>query len=866
MLKASLRSVVAHKIRLALSAIAVVLGVAFVAGSLVFTDTISTAFDKLFDEVSADVTVSKELAFDAQVPGQEIGATTVPASLLPAISAVPGVKHAEGDITVEGIRILGKDGKVLGSQGAPGLAIDWPQDLNADSSVTLVEGKGPAGPDDVVVDSVSAAKGGLKIGDKIVLLTPGPRLEATLTGIFKFGDTGNLGGATLSGFTDARAHDLLGSPDFSEIVIKAADGQALPELRDRITKVIPADYVAKTRQEQAETNAADIKEGLAFLNIFLLIFAGVAVFVGSFIILNTFTMLVAQRTRELALMRALGANRRQVTSSVLVEALVVGLIGSTLGLAAGLGIATGLRELFAAIGLDLGSQGLVVTPRTIATAYLVGVPVTLVAAYFPARRAARIPPVAAMRDDVAMPERSLRIRAIAGTVLFLAGAGLMAAGLLGSGSGAALGVGLGVVGVFVGVTVVSPILSKPFVRTLGAAFPVLFGAVGRLSRENALRNPRRTAATASALMIGLALVGTFGVMSASINASIGKLVDSSLEAEFILSDAAGTPFSPQIAQDMRKVPGVASVMEMRATAVQVDGKVRSVAAISPEALTGAVAVEFRSGDVGGLHGRSLLVDDDVAASRGWSVGDRVPRDLRERQGHEGPDRRRLRRELAARRLPDVDRDGGSRRGPAGRHLRVRQPGAGRVGPRPSGPALDSAADRAPRGRAEGPGRVQGRTARPGRPAAVHDLRHARAGHRHRRARHHQHPRPVGDRTDPGDRAPAGGRHEPASAAPDGAAGIRGDLGLRRHAGTDHRHRLRCRAAAHARGRRHRHPRRPRRADGDLRRGGGHRGGAGGRVAGAAGRAPRRPEGDQRAVIGEGVAWRHSDRHEATTPR
>jgi putative ABC transport system permease protein len=623
MLKASLRSVFAHKVRLALSAVAVVLGVAFVAGSLVFTDTISTAFDKLFDQVSADVTVSKELAFEAQIPGQEIGATTVPASLLPAIAAVPGVAHVEGDVFVENVRVLRKDGELLSAQGAPGFAIDWPES-SADSSVALLDGRAPTGLDDLALDAVSAEKADLKIGDRVVLLTAGPRLEVTLVGIFKFGETGNLAGASLSAFNNERAHQLLGSADYTEIVVDAKDGEALEALRDRVQAVIPAEFVAKTKQEQAESAAADIKEGLAFLNIFLLIFAGVAVFVGSFIILNTFTMLVAQRTRELALLRALGANRRQVTTSVLVEALFVGLIGATLGLAVGLGIAAGLRKLFAAIGLDLGNQGLVIEPRTVIVAYAVGVPVTLLAAYFPGRRAGRVPPVAAMRDDVAMPERSLRIRAVLGTLLALAGGGVLAAGLLGVGSKPAVSVGIGVLGVFIGVSLVSPVLSKPFVRVIGALFPVLFGAIGRLSRENALRNPRRTASTASALMIGLALFGTFGVMAASINASIGKLVDQSLNSDYIVSDAAGTPFTPDIATGIRAVPGVASVTQMRATAVRLDGKTRSVAAVSADSIGRSIGVTFVAGDVGGLGDRGLLVDADVAASRGWSVGQEVP--------------------------------------------------------------------------------------------------------------------------------------------------------------------------------------------------------------------------------------------------
>ena len=622
MLKASLRNVFAHKLRLALSAVAVILGVAFVAGSLVFTDTISKAFDNIFNQVSADVTVSKELAFKAQYPGQEVGTTTVPASLLPAIAAVPGVAHVEGDVFVENVRVLRKDGTLLSTQ-SPGFGIDWPEDVTK-SSVRLLEGRPPSGPDDVVLDEISADKAGFAVGDRVTLLTSGPRLEATLVGVLKFGETGNLVGASMSAFSNERAHQLLGSPDYTDISVDAADGQPLEALRDRVAAAVPAGLTVRTQAEEAGAQAADIKDGLKFLNIFLLIFAGVAVFVGSFIILNTFTMLVAQRTRELALLRALGANRRQVTASVLTEALFVGLTGATLGVGVGLGIAGGLRKLFGAFGLDLGSQGLVIEPRTIIVAYAVGVPVTLVAAYFPGRRAGRVPPVAAMRDDVAMPERSLRIRAALGTLLTLAGGGVLAAGLLGVGSKPALLVGFGVLGVFVGVSLVSPILSKPFVRVIGVAFPVLFGAIGRLSRENALRNPRRTASTASALMVGLALFGTFGVMAASINASLGKLVDQSLKSEYIVSDSSGAPFSADIVGAIRAVPGVASVAEMRSTAVQIDGSTRPVTAVSPDSITASIAMTFVRGDANGLGGLGLLVDDEVAANRGWTIGQELP--------------------------------------------------------------------------------------------------------------------------------------------------------------------------------------------------------------------------------------------------
>ena len=240
MWKASLRNVLAHRLRLMLSGLAVVLGVAFVAGSLIFTSTISAAFDKLFDEISADVTVSRATAFDTNVPGQQNGATTVPRDLVGTIAAVPGVEKAEGQITVEGVRVVGSDGKLVGVGGAPGLAINYPEE-GSDETVTLLRGRVPSNGDEVVLDSVSADKGGLDIDDRVRLLTPGPEIEATIVGIFKFGDTGNLGGATLTGFTEQRAHEILGSDDYTEITVDAASGQNLDALRDEIQKVIPSE-------------------------------------------------------------------------------------------------------------------------------------------------------------------------------------------------------------------------------------------------------------------------------------------------------------------------------------------------------------------------------------------------------------------------------------------------------------------------------------------------------------------------------------------------------------------------------------------------------------------------------------------------
>src|SRR3712207_514993 len=401
MWRTTYRSVLAHKLRLALSGLAIVLGVAFVVGTLIFTDTLSKTFNDLFQSTAADVNVTRAAAFDQGLEGTGTGgtATFVPAELVDEIADVEGVAAVEGNVQAEGVYILDADGEVLDTGGAPGIGISWDTEESL-SPTTLIDGRAATGPGELMIDTNAAQETGYQVGDTITVLTPGPRVEAELVGTFRFGDEGGLAGATLTAFDTETAQELLSAPgQFTGIGVGAADGVDPDALADRVAAVVGSDYDVKTASEQAESLSSDFGEALQFINIFLLVFAGIALFVGTFIILNTFSMLVAQRTRELALLRALGASRRQVTRSVLGEALAVGLVGSTVGLAAGYGIAAGLRALFGSFGLTLDGS-LVLSADTVLWGYAVGVLVTLLSAYVPARRAARMPPVAAMRDDV----------------------------------------------------------------------------------------------------------------------------------------------------------------------------------------------------------------------------------------------------------------------------------------------------------------------------------------------------------------------------------------------------------------------------------------------------------------------------------
>jgi putative ABC transport system permease protein len=620
MLRASLKSLAAHKLRLTLSAVAVVLGIAFVAGSYIFTDTLGKAFDTIFEDTTAEVVVSPRNEVEASL---EVSAVTLtlPAAVVDQVAEIDGVDAAEGQVTVEGVQIIGSNGKVVGTAGPPALGTDW-SDTPGISPLRLEEGRAPERAGEVVIDETSVEKGELELGQTVSILLPnGPRTEVELVGI---ASAGNLIGVTLTAFDRATAQTLLPEPDsFTNVGVRVEEGQSKEAVRDRIAAALP-EYEVATQEQAGEEQADEVKSVLNFINIFLLVFAGISLFVGSFIILNTFSMLVAQRMRELALLRAVGASRRQVTRSVMVEALVVGLVGSTLGVVVGIGIAYLLRLVFAAFGLDLGDAGLVLLPRTIVVAYVVGVLVTLVAAYLPARRAARVPPVAAMRDDVTMQPRSLRLRGVLGGIVALAGAAALAGSFGPDDVGARSQlVGLGAALLIIGLVMLTPALSRPVIRALGAVYPRLFGTVGRLGRDNAIRNPRRTAATASALMVGLTLVGAIGVLASSTNASISGLVDRSLGADYIVSDAIGTPFSPEIANSLAGVEGVGTVTRFRYGGAALGDRTIALAAADPDGLEEAVRLTFTEGTISGMSDRGILLDTGFADELSVDVGDTV---------------------------------------------------------------------------------------------------------------------------------------------------------------------------------------------------------------------------------------------------
>ena len=625
MLKVTWRNLVARKLRLLLSAFAIVLGVAFVAGSLIFTDAMGGAFDDIIEGSTAEVEIAYEGAndFDSQQDSR-----VIPASVVEELEKLPeadGVHASTGLMTVF---VIGADGKVVGGNGPPGLAYN-PTDARAITGkqiTTLTEGELPDGPGEVALEVTTAEKAGYDVGDTVTLVTPGepPTLEAELTGLVEFG-AGGLNGATLTIFDVDYMQDQFfeGQDVYTAISLNTAEGVSQAELAAAAQEVLPEDVVARTGDAVVAKNQAGIDEIMGFLNTFLLVFAAVSLVVGTFLIINTFSILVAQRSRELALLRALGASRRQVNRSVLLEAFGVGVVGSTLGLLGGYVLALGLRALFGVLGLDLAGAEFTVQPSTIVASYAVGIVVTVIAAYIPARRASRIAPVQALRDDVAMPESSLRIRVAVGTFLVLAGAAGMATGLAEVGGEVLLQLGLGMLAVLIGVALLSPLIARPIIKAFGVLFRP-FGTVGRLATENSLRNPRRTAATASALMVGLALMAMMSILGSSAAASTDEAIESTLTSEFVVSNAVGQPFSTDVADQIRELDSVETVSSLRYANPEIKGGGTAwMGAIDPADFADVMQVPMVQGTLLGLADGKVLIGSGPAERGGYEVGDTV---------------------------------------------------------------------------------------------------------------------------------------------------------------------------------------------------------------------------------------------------
>jgi putative ABC transport system permease protein len=622
LLRAAIRSILARKVRLLLTSLAVVLGVGFMAGTFVLTDTMTNAFNSLFDTAYSriDVLVRSSNAFTAQTSSLE-EREPMPESVLERVRSVDGVMEAEGDVLGYAQIVDPKTGKVIGTFGPPTAASAW-NDLNG---FTLrPDGSPPTGPDQVVIDAGTAEANDIKVGDRVEIVFEGPPGEFDVVGIAGYGEGDGLGGATWALFDLPTAQRVLGKDGELDSVSVVGDPNVSGvALQRRISDVLPQGAEAVTAATVTSEAQDQIATGLGFLRTAFLVFAFVALFVGAFIIFNTFSIIVAQRTREMALFRALGASGRQVMTSVLVEAVVVGLVSSLLGIVLGIGIAILLKGLMNAIGVEIPSSGTVIQARTIIVSVVVGTLVTLVAALVPARRAARVAPIEALREAQDRPGRSLRFRVVSGLVVLAFGIAPLLYGLFGRPSDALQFVGIGVALTFVGVAMLTPLIARPVAAGIGSPIRRT-GVPGKLGRENSMRNPRRTAATASALMIGLGLVVFVAVFGASAKASTTVVLERTLKADFILTSPTFSGFSTSAAEDLRVLPDVDTVSEVRQAEARVDDGTVFITGVDPTTFDTVSELGVLEGSVSDLaRPNTIAVHEDIAADRGWGVGDTV---------------------------------------------------------------------------------------------------------------------------------------------------------------------------------------------------------------------------------------------------
>jgi len=626
MWRITVKGMLAHKMRLALTGLAIVLGVTFVSGTLVLTDTLHSTFSSLFDRVYSNVDLEVR---GAAVFSNQSGAMAVrqpfAESLLSTVRRVPGVAVADGGVGGYA-QYVGKNGKAVVTGGAPTIGTTYGSDQQL-SSLKLVAGTGPRGDAQVVMDQGTAQKFGFHVGDQVKILLAGAPRTFTISGIVKFGNANNLAGATIAAFnlsTAQQLFDKVGQLDTIDLLV--APGANTSVVQRAVEAKLPPGVEVVTGQTVANENTNLMDQMLGFLSTALLVFAFIALFVGAFTIFNTFSITVGQRTRELALLRIVGASRRQVFQSVLLEALLLGLAASVIGLGLGVLTALGLDHLLRAFGISLPQSAMVFSSRTAVAALAVGVGVTLISAISPARHAVRIPPILALATFSSSAATSSRRRLVTGAAVGVGGVVLLALGMTKSIISL---VGAGAVATFIGVGMLAPLIARSMSSALGRPLAAVFGVSGQLGRENSMRSPRRTAQTASALMIGLALVATFSVFGASIAQSATGSIKDAVIADYIVTGSlTGAPMSgisnsvPDVAA---RIPGVTAVTRVDSGVFEFQHSVVSLAAIPAQSLSRTIILRVASGTGSSALARGeMLISSTVANAKHLIVGDRIP--------------------------------------------------------------------------------------------------------------------------------------------------------------------------------------------------------------------------------------------------
>lgn len=622
MFRTALRTVLAHKARLLMTVLAVMLGVAFVSGTLVFTDTLGNAFNKQSAKSYKDVAV----AISASGPGtarsddkkedpglrpetlDRIAALDGVASVTGRVSGFAGVADPDG-------RLIGDGWSNSGTNYAPGKD-------GKDPAHDFTDGTGPVEPDQVALDRSTATRGEYAVGDRVRVSTNGPVKEYTLSGIFTTEDGQVNAGGSLVLFETSVAQKLYLEPGFfTDATVTAAPGASGTRILGAVEPLLPENADARTGDQLAKEQAEQIESQLSGINQMLLAFATVALFVGIFLISNTFTMLVAQRTKELALLRAVGASRRQVKRSVMIEALLVGLFASAVGFVLGIGLAVALRSAMSSFGARVPAGPLVISPVAVAAAFGVGVVITLIAAWLPARRAAKIPPVAAMSSVHAVATmKSLVLRNSIGAVLTLLGAALIVAGASAAGDNGRLLVGGGAFFSLVGIIVLIPLLSRPVIALVQPLLNRLWGVAGKLAGQNAVRNPRRTGATASALAIGLTLVTGLTIIGVTLGQAIDRMTTDHISADYMVTMASGGGLDESVVPALEKAPGVSAVSPQRSVYLSIDGKDSFASGVTPGDIERVLTLKTVTGSLDTLKGDAIAVASDTAKSAAGRPG------------------------------------------------------------------------------------------------------------------------------------------------------------------------------------------------------------------------------------------------------